>query len=47
MNYFEHTNKTIEDVAYNLGYSDRYHFSRVFKTVTGLTPGIYKSIEYA
>jgi AraC-like DNA-binding protein len=43
---FEHTNKTIEDVAYNLGYSDRYHFSRVFKTVTGLTPGIYKSGKY-
>ena len=46
MNYFEHTNKTIEDVAVNLGFSDRYHFSRVFKIVTGLTPGIYKSGKY-
>ncbi|AUC21495.1 MULTISPECIES: AraC family transcriptional regulator [Polaribacter] len=43
---FEHTNKTIEDVAFNLGFSDRYHFSRVFKLVTGLTPGIYKSGKY-
>ena len=43
---FEHTTKTIEDVAFDLGFSDRYHFSRVFKLVTGLTPGIYKSGKY-
>ena len=43
---FEHTNKTIEDVAYDLGFSDRYHFSRVFKSVTGLTPAYYKSGRY-
>lgn len=43
---FEHTNKTIEDVAFNLGFSDRYHFSRVFKSITGLTPGNYKSGKY-
>lgn len=43
---FEHTNKTIEDVSFNLGFSDRYHFSRVFKSVTGLTPASYKSGKY-
>lgn len=26
---FEHTNKTIEDVTFDLSFSDRYHFSRV------------------
>jgi AraC-like DNA-binding protein len=43
---FEHSNNTIEDVAFNLGFSDRYHFSRVFKSVTGLTPAVYKSGRY-
>jgi len=43
---FEHTNKSIENVAFNLGFSDRYHFSRVFKSVTGLTPASYKSGKY-
>lgn len=43
---FEHTNKTIEEVAEDLGFSDRYHFSRVFKSVTGLTPAYYKSGRY-
>ncbi|ALJ06373.1 hypothetical protein APS56_15050 [Pseudalgibacter alginicilyticus] len=43
---FEHSNKTIEDVSFSLGFSDRYHFSRVFKSVTGLTPASYKSGKY-
>lgn len=43
---FEHTSQTIEDIAFNLGFSDRFHFSRVFKSVTGLTPAIYKSGKY-
>ncbi len=43
---FEYTNKTIEEVAYSLGFSDRYHFSRVFKSVTRLTPASYRSGKY-
>ncbi len=40
---FDHSNNTIEEVAYFLGYSDRYHFSRVFKSFTGIPPAKYKS----
>ena len=43
---FEYTNKTIEEVSYSLGFSDRYHFSRVFKSITRLTPASYKSGKY-
>ncbi len=39
---FDHSNKTIEEVAYILGYANRYHFSRVFKLVTGATPATYR-----
>ena len=40
---FEHSDKTIEDMAAILGFSDRYHFTRVFTSVTGVSPGLYKS----
>ena len=40
---FDHTNNTIEDIAFLLGFSDRYHFSRVFKTFTGVPPAKYKA----
>jgi AraC-like DNA-binding protein len=43
---FEHTNKSIEQVSFDLDFSDRYHFSRVFKFVTGLTPAVYRSGRY-
>lgn len=43
---FEHTDQTIEEVTFNLGFSDRYHFSRVFKSITGITPAVYKSGRY-
>lgn len=43
---FEHSNETIERVSDLLGFADRYHFSRVFKSVTGLSPAIYKSGRY-
>ncbi|MDV7139166.1 AraC family transcriptional regulator [Maribacter sp. TH_r10] len=43
---FEQTNDSIEEVSFKLGFSDRYHFSRVFKTVIGLTPATYRSGRY-
>tara|TARA_B100000780_G_scaffold278475_1_gene252113 strand:+ start:9002 stop:9901 length:900 start_codon:yes stop_codon:yes gene_type:complete len=44
---FSHTNKSIDDVAYTMGFSDRFHFSRVFKSITGTTPAIYKSGKFS
>lgn len=43
---FEQTNDSIEEVSFKLGFSDRYHFSRVFKSVIGLTPATYRSGRY-
>ncbi|MEI6864734.1 AraC family transcriptional regulator [Flavicella sp.] len=43
---FEHSEKTIEDVTFDLSFSDRYHFSRVFKSITGITPAVYRSGRY-
>jgi len=43
---FEHTNESIEGLAFKLGFSDRYHFSRVFKSITGISPALYKSGKY-
>lgn len=40
---FEHSNKTIEEMSVILGFSDRYHFTRVFTSVTGISPGLYRS----
>ncbi|MBR5536024.1 MAG: AraC family transcriptional regulator [Clostridia bacterium] len=33
---------SIEEISYNLGFCDVYHFIKVFKKVTGITPGQYK-----
>ena len=40
------TNKSIEEVAYTLGFSDRHHFSRVFKKTINITPSVYKSGKF-
>ena len=42
-----HTNNNIEEVSYSLGFSDRHHFSRVFKLITGITPSAYKSGKFS
>ncbi len=39
----DHTSQTIDEVTFILGFSDRYHFSRVFKSVTGVPPAKYRS----
>nr|WP_297916553.1 AraC family transcriptional regulator [uncultured Allomuricauda sp.] len=44
---FLHTNKSIQEVAFTMGFSDRYHFSRVFKLITGTTPAVYKSGKFS
>jgi len=39
---FHHTNSTIEDVSVKCGFYDRHHFSRFFKSFTGLSPANYR-----
>jgi AraC-like DNA-binding protein len=43
---FEHSNETIENISYILGFSDRYHFSKVFKSITGVSPALFKAGKY-
>lgn len=38
-----HTNKTISEIAYDLGFGYPQHFSRLFKAMTGLTPNQYRT----
>jgi AraC-like DNA-binding protein len=42
----EYSNETIENISYKLGFSDRYHFSRVFKSIIEVSPGVYKSGKF-
>ncbi|MGK7395387.1 MAG: helix-turn-helix domain-containing protein [Candidatus Cyclobacteriaceae bacterium M3_2C_046] len=37
------TNKTVNDIAYELGFKYSQHFSRMFKSETGFTPNEYRS----
>jgi len=36
------TSKPIKEIAFTLGYSDEFYFSRVFKTNTDISPQIYR-----
>lgn len=36
------TNKTVKEIAYELGYNDEYYFSRFFKKNTDISPQIYR-----
>jgi len=35
--------RTVKQIAQELGYTDQFHFSRRFKTITGLPPQAYRS----
>ncbi|WP_319501709.1 AraC family transcriptional regulator [uncultured Draconibacterium sp.] len=37
-----HSNLSIDEVALKTGFADRYHFSRIFKQSTGISPARYK-----
>lgn len=38
----EYTNKSIEEIAYDIGYSSLSHFYKIFREVEGVTPMEYK-----
>ena len=37
-----HSVKSIDEIAVETGFADRYHFSRVFKEITGISPAYYR-----
>lgn len=39
------TDRKIQDIAYDTGFYDIHHFSRIFKQLKGLTPGQYRNIK--
>jgi len=38
------TNRTVSQIAYNIGFSDPHNFTNAFKKITGLTPTEYRII---
>ena len=38
------TDKSISEIAYELGFNYPHHLSRVFKKVTGMTPSEYRAL---
>jgi len=36
------TNFSIKEIAYEIGFSDQYYFSRFFKKYTGISPKMYR-----
>ncbi len=42
-NYLADPETSIKDVAYRLGFQNPFHFSHVFRQVTGMTPKAYKA----
>lgn len=39
----QNRNQTIKSIAYNLGFFDQYHFSKVFKQIMGSSPKNFKN----
>ncbi|MGQ1909169.1 helix-turn-helix domain-containing protein [Marinifilum sp. RC60d5] len=42
--FLHHSNLSIDEVAIQTGFADRYHFSRIFKQITGISPAKYKKV---
>jgi len=40
-----HSQKSIEEIAEMTGFSDRYHFSRIFKQITQTSPAMYRKLS--
>ena len=38
-----HTSTPLVDIAADAGFSDQAHFTRIFKRLTGMTPGQYRA----
>jgi AraC-like DNA-binding protein len=36
------TNKTVKEIAYELGFNDEFYFSRFFKNNTEVSPQVYR-----
>lgn len=45
MDYLVDTEYSIDEIADILGFTDRFHFSRVFRRITGTPPGSYRKRE--
>jgi len=43
----EHTTMRVEEVAWEVGFTDQFHFSRVFKRETGVSPTAWRSKQDA
>lgn len=37
-----HSNKSIDEIAFDCGFSDRHHFAKIFKKVMNVNPAYYK-----
>ncbi|MCT4601609.1 MAG: AraC family transcriptional regulator [Marinifilum sp.] len=42
--FLHHSNLSIDEIAIQTGFADRYHFSRIFKKITGTSPAKYKKV---
>ncbi|MBN2590884.1 MAG: AraC family transcriptional regulator [Sedimentisphaerales bacterium] len=38
-------NSSVKEIAFELGFSDPFHFSRVFKRILGISPSTFKSLR--
>jgi len=44
-NLIKFTNASINHISAQLGYYDQYHFSKIFKKITGLSPSQYRKMK--